>query len=123
MVKKHGLTFDQLKSISVEGVTNNWPTPSRDYGGEVAKRPRAEVNRTITSGQRDRYLRRLREMGVDDSLVLKVTRGLDDNEVKITVSNSWHFFPYQVRLEAAQNLWKIWASICSSNPKLVTRNS
>lgn len=115
LAEKHGLTFDQLKSIGVEGITNNWSMPSRDSGREVAKKPRAEVKRPITSGQRDRdrYLRRLREMGVDESLVLKVTRGLDDNEAKITVSNSWHFFPYQVRLEAAQNLWKIWASICS----------
>jgi len=34
----------------------------------------------------------------------------DPNEIVITVRNSWHYEPKQVRLQAAQDLWKIWAT-------------
>lgn len=38
---------------------------------------------------------------------------ISDNTATITVSNDWHFSHYQVRLQAAQNLWECWAKINS----------
>ncbi len=34
---------------------------------------------------------------------------------EITVTNNWHLMAYQIRLQCAQNLWKLWAQI--DNPK------
>lgn len=35
----------------------------------------------------------------------------------VTVSNAWHYQPYQIRLQTAQNLWQGWANIHSpKNP-------
>jgi hypothetical protein len=31
----------------------------------------------------------------------------------LTVANGWHFQPYQLRLQAAQNLWQGWAQLIS----------
>lgn len=31
----------------------------------------------------------------------------------VAVQNAWHFLPYQIRLQTAQNLWKQWARIAS----------
>ncbi|MFG0266655.1 MAG: hypothetical protein ACF8AM_16135 [Rhodopirellula sp. JB055] len=35
------------------------------------------------------------------------------DEVIVTVSNGWHYQPYQIRLQIAQNLWQGWANIHS----------
>lgn len=54
---------------------------------------------------------------------------LPQEYIIVKVKNNWHFLPKQVRLQHAQNLWAIWAKICSpSEPdnarlKLVDLNS
>jgi hypothetical protein len=57
------------------------------------------------------YLSLLRSSGITDALVIDVAPGRVDGEIKITVANGWHFQPYQLRLQGAQNLWKIWANL------------
>lgn len=60
-----------------------------------------------------KYLSLLRNNGISDALVVDVAQGRIDGEVKITVTNAWHVQPYQIRLQGAQNLWKLWANIHS----------
>jgi hypothetical protein len=38
---------------------------------------------------------------------------VDGFKATMTVNNEWHLLPYQIRLQAAQNLWKSWARIAS----------
>jgi hypothetical protein len=33
------------------------------------------------------------------------------NQIKITLKDQWHYLPYQIRLQKAQGLWKLWATI------------
>ena len=60
----------------------------------------------------DRFTDRLKAAGIDNSTIHSVSVSGDDTAT-IKVANSWHFIPYQIRLQAAQNLWKVWASIAS----------
>ncbi len=115
LAKRHDLTRVKLHAIGAEGLMNNWPTSSLGSKLQMTEGSGVVAKKTTSSGQaiRNKYLTTLRKMGVDESLVLSVARGLDDYEVRITVSISWHYFPYQVRLDAAQNLWNIWAAIRS----------
>jgi hypothetical protein len=63
----------------------------------------------------------LRDIGVIPSLIVKVEPWNVDGELindevpQIVVNNAWHYEPYQLRLQVAQNLWKIWAGIHSPN--------
>ncbi len=38
---------------------------------------------------------------------------VEGDTATITVADSWHISPYQLRLQVAQDLWKLWASIAS----------
>jgi hypothetical protein len=51
----------------------------------------------------------------DGNVIASVSQGRMDGEVKITVSNAWHYQPYQVRLQTAQNLWNAWSRVHSPN--------
>lgn len=46
-----------------------------------------------------------------DGVILRVTKGLSDNEVRITLAKDWHILEYEVRLKLAQDLWKMWSKI------------
>lgn len=39
--------------------------------------------------------------------------GPTSRHLTVTVANSWHREPYQIRLQAAQGLWKAWAAVNS----------
>lgn len=75
---------------------------------EQAKREIASEN-AIAS-----YRSRLSEIDPDGSLIVGAELSPVPGEVVITVGDSWHREAKQNRLQAAQNLWKIWAHV--SNP-------
>jgi hypothetical protein len=56
---------------------------------------------------------KLKEIDPDRAIVAGVDSSNIDGEAVITVTNSWHYQPYQTRLQAAQNLWKVWATLAS----------
>lgn len=47
-----------------------------------------------------------------EGALIKSIRSKGD-ELIITVSNAWHFQPYQIRLQLAQSLWEGWANVHS----------
>ena len=53
----------------------------------------------------------LADAQIDDSIIESVS--VRENRATITVANTWHLCVYQIRLQAAQNLQKGWASIAS----------
>jgi hypothetical protein len=59
----------------------------------------------------DTFMSILKVAGIDRSVITRVSQKGDS--LTIIVANSWHYEPYQVRLQAAQNLWEIWARIRS----------
>jgi hypothetical protein len=59
----------------------------------------------------DRLMTSLSSAGIDNSIIESFS--VQGDTVTMTVSNVWHLTAYQIRLQAAQNLWKLWASIAS----------
>lgn len=76
----------------------------------------------------NRFVQVIRNADPDKAVVTDMATSNIDGEVVLQVSNEWFYTPKQVRFQAAQNFWKIWASIHSpSDPdkariKLVDRN-
>lgn len=63
------------------------------------------------------YRRIMKTVDRDGNIITNVAPGRIEGETTITVSNLWHYQPYQVRLQTAQNLWSSWANIHSpTNP-------
>jgi len=63
----------------------------------------------------DTFMSILKTAGVDNSIIDRVSQNGDS--LTIVVANAWHYEPHQIRLQAAQNLWDIWARIRSpKNP-------
>ncbi|QDV54609.1 SHD1 domain-containing protein [Rosistilla oblonga] len=50
----------------------------------------------------------------DPEKVLIASVDAQDKKLILTVTNAWHFQPYQIRLQTAQSLWQGWANL--SNP-------
>lgn len=44
-----------------------------------------------------------------DGVILRVTKGLSENEVRITLAKDWKILEYEVRLKLAQDMWKMWS--------------
>jgi hypothetical protein len=61
----------------------------------------------------DTFMNILKIAGIDNSIISRVSQKGDS--LTIIVANAWHYEPYQVRLQAAQNLWETWARIRSPN--------
>lgn len=63
------------------------------------------------SNDSSEFLSTLRAMGIDSSIVVSLSAR--ENRVTITVAEAWHYQHYQLRLQAAQAMWSIWARIRS----------
>lgn len=61
----------------------------------------------------DEYRKLLRSIDSKGDIVRGVSEGLSPDQIKITVANSWHYEPYQMRLQLAQKLWETWARLHS----------
>ena len=61
----------------------------------------------------DSFMTVLKTAGIDNSIIDRCSA--NDNELTIVVTNAWHFQPYQIRFQAAQNLWSLWAKLRSPN--------
>jgi hypothetical protein len=51
----------------------------------------------------------LRKKDIMPGLVVNIKQGNLQHEIFIYVDNAWHYEPKQIRLQAAQNFWKLWA--------------
>lgn len=61
------------------------------------------------------YRKLVRSIDSKGDIVKELNEGLTPDQVKITITNSWHYEPYQVRLQVAQKLWEAWARLHSPN--------
>lgn len=61
----------------------------------------------------DTFHATLQATGTPSSLSMLEGSQFDGDTIIITVANTWHLMPYQLRLQAAQNLWQTWAKIAS----------
>lgn len=61
----------------------------------------------------DRYISSVNKLQTELGFQLIESISVSDNKAKITVSNIWHTRNKQLRLQDAQGLWEIWASIRS----------
>lgn len=59
------------------------------------------------------FVTALTRAGIDSSIGSRVSQKGDS--LTIIVPDGWHYEPYQIRLQAAQNFWELWARIRSPN--------
>jgi len=57
------------------------------------------------------FLRRMETVPEVGTILVSTQRGMSGDDLKITVAQTWHYQPFQVRLQLAQTLWRIWAKI------------
>ncbi len=57
------------------------------------------------------FLRRMQSVPDVGTILVSTQRGINGDDLKITVGQTWHYQPFQVRLQLAQTLWRIWAKI------------
>ncbi|HZE70013.1 MAG TPA: hypothetical protein VE135_10875 [Pyrinomonadaceae bacterium] len=76
------------------------PVPTVDEEALARKKAAADVAS---------YVKQLRAVGIDNSFIVNAKTGITPDTLKITVSNGWHYEPYQMRFQAAQKLWETWA--------------
>jgi len=69
---------------------------------EEKERPKKEL---------DRFVKLIES--IDTEGVLIDSASVNEGRLKVTVKSGWHYQPYQIRLQMAQNLWKVWATIHS----------
>lgn len=58
--------------------------------------------------QAHNFVSRLKDIGAAKIVAKAVPSDINPDELVITVANGWHYQPHQMRLQAAQNLWKTW---------------
>lgn len=60
---------------------------------------------------RERFMAAVRNIDKNGTFVTGAGEGVTSDVLRITVSNNWHYEPYQVRYQMAQSLWSLWANI------------
>jgi len=98
-VELHNLTEEELHRRLQEEILR------------ARKPPLSVTEGNPKSSERDIFIRALTRAGVDNSIVSRVSQKGDS--LTIIVANGWHDQPYQIRLQAAQNFWELWARIRS----------
>lgn len=93
----------ELKQRYQEQAPTRSVTPSRRRKSRATSQP----------SDLDTFRNLLKIAGVDSSIISRVSQSGDS--LTIVVANAWHYQPYQLRLQAAQNLWETWARIRSPN--------
>lgn len=77
---------------------------------QTEQRPAANSTTKLQSDLRS-FMKVLKAAGIDNSVINSVSA--EGNTLTIVVANAWHYEAYQIRLQAAQNLWAAWANIRS----------
>lgn len=77
--------------------------------------PQGRVDHETFQRDMQAYLTLLRARNISPSLVTSCSEGAGGRRLNINVVNGWHYQPYQMRLQAAQNLQRLWAQVHSIN--------
>ena len=124
-VEPDGLNIMHSSGIVKVSFGNLPESVQKEYGYDPAKaaawQQDAEAARAVhaaeqqTSGKLrshlDSFMGILKSAGIDNSIISSASA--EGDKLTIVVANPWHYEPYQVRLQVAQNLWKVWAGIRS----------
>lgn len=84
-----------------------WGSGRDPYQAPRNQQPQAEFKPGF---EREIFIERVKSLKAD-GVILRVTKGLSEKEVRITLHKDWNFLEYEVRLKLAQDLWKMWATI------------
>jgi len=104
--------------IHIQGVMRGAPNELIHFGadghdlvgeGKAPESSNAAVQ--ATQENMESFIKKLQAAGITNDSIKDVS--FEYGRLVIKVANSWHFQPYQLRLQMAQNLWNIWASIDS----------
>jgi hypothetical protein len=103
---------EKAQRAALEKATQEQQAAERAARGEAEKEKR-EVARKNQKQNLDRFVKRLAAAGIDNSIIRHVSVNGEGDTATITVANTWHLSVKQIRLQSAQNLWKLWAAIAS----------
>ncbi len=84
-----------------------WGSGRDPYEAPRSQQSKAEIKPGF---ERKIFVERVKSLKAG-GVILRVTKGLSENEIRITVAKDWHILEYEVRLKLAQALWKMWAKI------------
>ncbi len=84
-----------------------WGSGRDPYEAPRSQEPKIEIKPDY---EREIFIERMKSLKAD-GVILRVTKGLSDKEVRITVAKDWHILEFEVRLKLAQDLWKMWSKI------------
>jgi hypothetical protein len=114
---KNMISRSQLDAITWEGDFRQWvprgKQSSHSASSKKGSSPAASASQKLEQDV-DAFRRRLERTGIIGSVVAEVSVSntlTNKHRVVITVTRAWHAELYQERLQAAQNLWKIWATL------------
>lgn len=109
------IAFAWLGLVSIGLIVN--PPKVGNSRNSIAQKEAANRENTLNTlkslDNLTKYRSLINSIDEDRNVIANVSQGRLDGEIKITVSNVWHYHPYQVRLQTAQNLWNIWAKVYS----------
>lgn len=89
-------------------------SPSPTTKQEIEKeKEKPEETKKSSKNSLDEYRKLVTSINSKGDIIEGVNEGLTPDQIKITVSNSWHYEPYQIRLQVAQKLWEAWAGLHS----------
>ncbi len=101
--------FTLVHIIFDNGKATTAPPPAPQQASQAAK---PSVESSSFEAERKEFI----DVLVDSdlvSIVKRVDKGFSDNQLAITVYNNWHYEPHQIRKQAGEMLWEIWARIHS----------
>ncbi len=84
-----------------------WGSGRDPYETPQTQQPTIEIK---SGFERKIFAERVKSLKAD-GVILRVTKGLSENEVRITLAKDWNILEYEVRLKLAQDLWKMWSNI------------
>ncbi|MBI5189913.1 MAG: hypothetical protein HZA22_04505 [Nitrospirae bacterium] len=100
----------QKGSNNTSGSSSNKssPSPPTQTTPTAVAVPEFEISTKEASSV---YWAKLQDNGIAPDLVAAVAPGIIEGQIKIQVTNGWHYQPKQIRLQAAQNLWNLWVNV------------
>lgn len=105
---------DEVKAIRAERIKTAAAKKAEEQARIEAEKNRLiEEEKTRPKKELAKFIKTVE--AVDHSGALFSSASVDEGRLILTVKSGWHYQPYQIRLQAAQNLWKLWATIHSPN--------
>lgn len=84
----------------------------------IERDKKAAEEAAIIESENAAHLKEFKKLIADNKIAVVTKVLVNQYQAQVTVSNEWHLVPYQLRLQAAQNIQKLWAQTYTKDPKI-----